>query len=80
MKKQENITLEDRLFKLIQDTNKIREELNIIPLYTLRTQAAISLSKSRKQVEKAAKVLQEQGKIRIGDTINDKYYELITNQ
>ena len=77
MNKQGYINLEDRLLKLIQETKSTREELNIIPTFTLRTAAAISFGVSRKQIERAAKILEEQGKIRIGDTIRDKYYELV---
>lgn len=77
MKQREFTTLEDRLLKLVRETKHTREELNIVPTYTLRTQVSISFGKSRKEIERAARSLEQKGLIRIGDTICDKYYELI---
>lgn len=77
MKQREFTTLEDRLLKLIGETKRTRKELNIIPTHTMRTQVAISFGKSRKEIERAARSLEQKGLIRIGDTISDKYYELI---
>lgn len=79
MKKQESTNLCDRLLTLIEKTKETREALNIVPTFTSRVQAAITLNHSRKQIDVAAKRLEAEGKIRIGDTICDKYYELITN-
>ena len=80
MNNQKSTTLRDRLLTLVKKTKEMRELLNIVPTFTVRTQAAITFGVSRKQIDKAAKSLEEEGLIRIGDTINDKYYELITNQ
>ena len=77
MSKQEYTALEYRLLKLIDETKRTREELNIIPTHTMRTQVSISFGKSRKEIERAARSLEQKGLIRIGDTICDKYYELI---
>ena len=77
MNKQEYTGLVSRLLTLVRQTKETRELLNIVPSFTPRTQAAITLGVSRKQIEKAAKVLEGDGIIRMGDTRNDKYYELI---
>ena len=80
MNNQKSTSLRDRLLTLIRTTKDTRELLNIVPTFTVRTQAAITFAVSRKQIDKAAKSLEEEGLIRIGDTMSDKYYELITNQ
>ena len=77
MKSQKSINLADKLFALISTTKETREVLNIVPTFTTRLQAALTLNVSRKQIDTIAKELEKEGRIRIGDTCNDKYYEII---
>lgn len=78
MNKHESTSLYAKLLTLIEQTKRTREELNIVPTFTTRLQAALTLNVSRKQIEVIARQLEVDGKIRIGDTRNDKYYELIS--
>ena len=78
MNKHESTSLYAKLLTLIEKTKRTREELNIVPTFTTRLQAALTLNVSRKQIEVIARQLETDGKIRIGDTRNDKYYELIS--
>lgn len=78
MNKHESTSLYAKLLTLIEQTKITREELNIVPTFTIRLQAALTLNVSRKQIEVIARQLEADGKIRIGDTRNDKYYELIS--
>lgn len=78
MNKHESTSLYAKLLTLIEQTKRTREELNIVPTFTTRLQAALTLNVSRKQLEVIARQLEADGKIRIGDTRNDKYYELIS--
>ena len=78
MNKHESTSLYAKLLTLIEQTKRTREELNIVPTFTIRLQAALTLNVSRKQIEVIARQLEADGKIRIGDTRNDKYYELIS--
>ncbi len=78
MNKHESTSLYAKLLTLIEQTKRTREELNIVPTFTTRLQAALTLNVSRKQIEVIARQLEADGKIRIGDTRNDKYYELIS--
>ena len=78
MNKRESTSLYAKLLTLIEQTKRTREELNIVPTFTTRLQAALTLNVSRKQIEVIARQLEADGKIRIGDTRNDKYYELIS--
>lgn len=78
MNKHESTSLYGKLLTLIEQTKRTREELNIVPTFTTRLQAALTLNVSRKQLEVIARQLEADGKIRIGDTRNDKYYELIS--
>ena len=78
MNKHESTSLYAKLQTLIEQTKRTREELNIVPTFTTRLQAALTLNVSRKQIEVIARQLEADGKIRIGDTRNDKYYELIS--
>ena len=78
MNKHESTSLYAKLLTLIEQTKRTREELNIVPTFTMRLQAALTLNVSRKQIEVIARQLETDGKIRIGDTRNDKYYELIS--
>lgn len=78
MNKHESTSLYAKLLALIEQTKRTREELNIVPTFTTRLQAALTLNVSRKQIEVIARQLEADGKIRIGDTRNDKYYELIS--
>ena len=78
MNKHESTSLYAKLLTLIEQTKRTREELNIVPTFTTRLQAALTLNVSRKQIEVIARQLETDGKIRIGDTRNDKYYELIS--
>ena len=80
MNKLKSTSLANKLLTLISTTKETREALNIVPTFTIRLQAALTLSVSRKQIDKAAKELEQEGKIRIGDTRNDKYYELLPEQ
>ena len=80
MNKHESTSLYAKLLTLIEQTKRTREELNIVPTFTTRLQAALTLNVSRKQIEVIARQLEADGKIRIGDTRNDKYYELIVNK
>ena len=77
MKNLKSTTLADRLLAHIRTTKETREQLNIVPTFTTRLQASLTLGKSRKEIEKIAKELECNGVIRIGETCNDKYYELI---
>ncbi|MBR4029331.1 MAG: hypothetical protein IKJ08_07080 [Alistipes sp.] len=65
---------------MIEQTKRTREELNIVPTFTTRLQAALTLNVSRKQIEVIARQLEADSKIRIGDCRNDKYYELIKDE
>ena len=78
MNKHESTSLYAKLLTLIEQTKRTREELNIVPTFTTRLQAALTLNVSRKQIEVIARQIEADGKIRIGDTRNDKYYELIS--
>ena len=78
MNKHEPTSLYAKLLTLIKQGKRTREELNIVPTFTLRTHAAITLGLTRKRIEEVARQLEADGKIRIGDTRNDKYYELIS--
>ena len=78
MNKHESTSLYAKLLTLIEQTKRTREELNIVPTFTTRLQAALTLNVSRKQIDVIARQLEADGKIRIGDTRNDKYYELIS--
>lgn len=78
MNKHESTSLYAKLLTLIEQTKRTREELNIVPTFTMRLQASLTLNVSRKQIEVIARQLEADGKIRIGDTRNDKYYELIS--
>ena len=78
MNKHESTSLYAKLLTLIEQTKRTREELNIVPTFTMRLQAALTLNVSRKQIDVIARQLEADGKIRIGDTRNDKYYELIS--
>lgn len=78
MNKHESTSLYAKLLTLIEQTKRTREELNIVPTFTTRLQAALTLNVSREQIEVIARQLEADGKIRIGDTRNDKYYELIS--
>lgn len=78
MNKHGYTSLYTKLLTLIEQTKRTREELNIVPTFTLRTQAAITLGLSRKRIEQVARKLEADGRIRIGDTIRDKYYKLIS--
>lgn len=78
MNKHESTSLYAKLLTLIEQTKRTREELNIVPTFTTRLQAALTLNVSCKQIEVIARQLEADGKIRIGDTRNDKYYELIS--
>ena len=80
MNKLKYTSLASKLLTLISTTKETREALNIVPTFTTRLQAALTLSVSRKQIDKAAKELEKEGKIRFGDTMNDKYYELLPEQ
>lgn len=77
MKSQKSINLADKLLAVISTTKETREVLNIVPTFTTRLQAALTLNVSRKQIDTIAKELEKEGRIRIGDTCNDKYYEII---
>lgn len=76
MKKQGFIEA-DSLLTLICNTKEVREKLNMQPTFTTRLGASISLGLSFKRIDAMANQLAIEGKIRIGDTISDKYYELI---
>ena len=78
MNKHESTSIYAKLLTLIEQTKRTREELNIVPTFTTRLQAVLTLNVSRKQIEVIARQLEADGKIRIGDTRNDKYYELIS--
>ena len=77
MNKLKSTNLASKLLTLISSTKETREALNIVPTFTTRLQAALTLGVSRKQIDKVAKELEQEGKIRFGDTMNDKYYELL---
>ena len=74
----QSTSLCDRLLNLVIVTKETREAFGIVPTFITRIHAVLSLNASRKQIDAAAKQLEEEGKIRIGDTVRDKYYELIT--
>ena len=79
MNNQKSTILADKLLTLIRATKETREALNIVPTFTTRLQAALTLNVSRKQIDLAAKELEKEGVIDIGETCNDKCYRLLTS-
>ena len=71
MNKHESTSLYAKLLTLIEQTKRTREELNIVPTFTTRLQAALTLNVSRKQIEVIARQIEADGKIRIGNTRNE---------
>lgn len=69
--------MKELLLQYITEEYNRKKAANIVPPYTTAIQATNALNTSREQIKTAAKVLEYSGKIRIGRTISDDYYEVV---
>lgn len=69
--------MKELLLQYITDEYHRKKAANIIPPDTTDIQAANALKTSREQIKMAARILEHSGKIRIGRTISNDYYEVL---
>lgn len=69
--------MKEQLLQYITEEYNRKKAANIVPPYTTAIQAAKALNTSREQIRPVAKMLEYSGKIRIGRTISDDYYEIV---
>ena len=69
--------MKELLLQYITEEYNRKKAANIVPPHTTAIQAANALNTSQEQIKTAAKVLEYSGKIRIGRTISDDYYEVV---
>ena len=65
------------VLKIIQDIQEGKKKKNIFPNYALKMEI---LYVARKRIERAIDELAQEGAIKHGNTINDEYAELKTDQ
>lgn len=67
----------ERLLCYITEQHERKTATNSVPTYTTAIEAANALGISRSRVVELAKRLEDSGKIRIGRTISDNYFQIV---
>lgn len=71
--------MNEELLQYITSEYERKRVANIVPPFTTDIQAANALNVSREQITEVARILEHSGKIRIGRTISNDYYEPLTS-